>query len=200
MQVQQVGPNVVITGSGSANTLGLSSLGTNLDWTNVLTDSQIYAGPDAFGDGSGAGGDVSLWSSITGPTTFGVNPSIYLNPDSGSGNLFGIVADFVSPAPQLILPLGYSSGAPLNGTSTFSNHTISTLGFTPGSSFTWSWGSGGNADSLVLEVQGGASPASVPAPLPILGGALAMAQTRRLRRRARSGLSRSTAESRLKAR
>jgi hypothetical protein len=181
LQVEQIGPNVVITGSGSANTLGLTSLGSNFDWTNTLSDIQIFAGPDAFGDGSGAGGDVSVWSSITGPSTLGIPIGNFL-PDSGIGDLFGIITDFVSPAPQLILPHSYSSGSALNGTTTFFNQTLSSLGFTPGTSSTWNWGSGGDADSLVLEVQ-------VPAPLPILGAALALAQSRRLRRRIKASSS-----------
>lgn len=186
LQVQQVGSNVVITGSGSANTLGLTPQAPNLDLTNVLTDNQIFAGPDAFGNGSGAGGDGSVWSSITGPTAFGNDPAVSALPSSGSGDLFGIIADFVTPSPQLILPLSYTSGSPLNGTTTFLNQTLTSLGLTPGSSFTWSWGSGGTADSLVLEVQGGPSAASVPAPLPMLGAALALGQSRRLRRRTKA--------------
>ena len=83
--VQQVNGDVVITGSGSANTTDLALDSTDNDYTNVLTDSQIYAGPDAFGDGSGGGGDVGLWSGITsGPTLFGSDASVAENPSSGS--------------------------------------------------------------------------------------------------------------------
>ncbi len=182
--VQQVGNDVVITGSGSANTTALTNEGTNNDYTNVLTDAQIYAGPDAFGDGSGGGGDVSLWSNITaGPLAFGSDPLVSEPPSSGTGDLFGIVADYFNStagAQRLVLPLGYTSGASLSGTSTFTNITLAQLGFTPGQSSTWSWGTGGNADSLRLEV---ASP--VPAPLPIAGAAAAFCHLNRLRRLSR---------------
>jgi hypothetical protein len=179
--VQQVGNDVVITGSGSANTTALTNEGTDNDYTNVLTDAQIYAGPDAFADGSGGGGDVSLWSDITaGPLAFGSDPSVSENPDSGTGDLFGILADNGSGASRLVLPSGYSSGTSLSGTSTFTGFTLAQLGLTPGQISTWSWGTGGDADSLRLEV---ASP--VPAPLPIAGAAAAFCHLNRLRRLSR---------------
>ncbi len=185
LQVQQIGADVVITGSGSANTAALVSSGSDLDWTNVLADNQIYAGPNSFGDGSGSGADVSLWSSISGPAIFGNNGSIVLNPDQGNGDFFGILASEVTAAPLLVLPLGYISGTALNGTSTFQNQSITTFGITPGSLFTWIWGDTEATDSLVLEVQKSAAP-SVPAPLPMIGAAIALAQSRRLRRRVNS--------------
>ncbi len=174
--VQQVGSDVVITGSGSANTTDLTAAGTDNAYTNVLSDIQIYAGPDAFGDG-----DVSFWSGITGPLVFGSDNSVFENPSSGSGDLFGIIADNGSSTPPslLVLPVAYSSGASLSGTSTFTGTTLAQLGLTQGQISTWSWGSGANADSLRLEVQG------VPAPLPIAGAAVAFHCSRRLRRRCR---------------
>jgi len=87
--VQQVGDDVVITGSGSANTTDLTPAGTGNDYTNVLTDAQIYAGPAAFDNGS-----VSLWSNISsGPLAFGSDSNLSENPSSGSGALFGILAN-----------------------------------------------------------------------------------------------------------
>ena len=179
--VQQVGSDVVITGSGSANTTDLTLTGTDNDFTNVLTDTQIYAGPDVASDSSGGGGDVSFWGglSLTGPLVFGSDPTVIENPSSGSGDLFGIIADNFSNASLLVLPVAYSSGASLSGTSTFTSTTLAQLGLTQGQISTWTWGSGANADSLRLEVQG------VPAPLPIAGAAVAFHRSRRLRRRCR---------------
>ena len=183
LRVQQVGNDVVITGSGSANTNGLTAAGTDNDYTNVLTDAQIYAGPDVSSDTLGGGGDVSLWSNITfGPLAFGSDPGVTEPPSSGTGDLFGIVADNFNNTPgaqRLVLPLGYSSGTTLNGTSTFTNITLAQLGFTPGQIDTWSWGAGGDADSLRLEVD------PVPAPLPIAGAAAVFLRIKRLRRRSR---------------
>lgn len=180
LRVQQVGNDVVITGSGSANINGLTAAGTDNDYTNVLTDAQIYAGPYAFGDGSGGGGDVSLWMDITdGPFAFGSDPLVSENPSSGTGDLFGILADNGSGKHSLVLPLGYSSGTSLSGTSTFTGFTLAQLGLTPGRIDTWSWGAGGDADSLRLEVD------PVPAPLPIAGAAAVFLRIKRLRRRSR---------------
>ena len=177
LRVQQVGNDVVITGSGTANTTALTLAGTGNDYTNVLTDAQIYAGPAAFADGS-----VSLWSNISGPLAFGSDPTLAENPSSGSGALFGIVAnDFggISRAQRLVLPLGYFSGTPLIGTSTFTGKTLAELGLTPGQINTWSWGADATADSLRLEVD------PVPAPLPIAGAAAVFFRLKRLRRRSR---------------
>ena len=174
--VQQVGSDVVITGSGSANTTDLTISRNESSYTNVLTDSQIYAGSDAFGNAN-----VDLWEdlSLTGPLVFGNDPSVTENPSAGTGDLFGIIADNGSSASLLVLPVAYSSGASLSGTSTFTSTTLAQLGLTQGQISTWTWGSGANADSLRLEVQG------VPAPLPIAGAAVAFHCSRRLRRRCR---------------
>jgi hypothetical protein len=186
LRVKQVGNDVVITGSGLAITTALNPAGTNNDYTNVLTDAQIYAGPDAFEDGSGVGGGVSLWSNITsGPLAFGSVPNVTENPSSGSGVLFGIVADNFESNPgaqRLVLPRNYTSGASLSGTSTFTGFTLARLGLTPGQISTWSWGADATADSLRLEV---VDPNPVPAPLPIAGAAAVFCRLKRLRRRSR---------------
>lgn len=182
LQVEQLGDDVVITGSGSANTAALTNEGSDNTWTNVLTDSQIAAGPDAFFNGQ-----VTFWSGITGPASFGSDLTFSQNPDSGSGALFGIVASNLTPSPQVFLPQGYISSASLTGTSTFLNSSLISLGFAPGSTFTWSWGSGGSADSFVLNILS-TSPAQAPASLPIAGASLAFAQSRLLRRRLRGSL------------
>jgi len=99
LRVQQVGNDVVITGSGTANTTALTLAGTGNDYTNILTDAQIYAGPAAFDNGS-----VSLWSNISsGPLAFGSDPLVSENSSSGTGALFGILANtqsrpLISPA------------------------------------------------------------------------------------------------------
>ena len=184
LRVQQVGNDVVITGSGSAITTGLTPAGTDNDYTNVLTDAQIYAGPDVFGDGSGGGGDVSLWSNISsGPLAFGSDPLVFENPSSGSGDLFGILADNGSGASYLVLPFSYSSGNSLSGTTIFTNFTLADLGLTLGQISIWSWGANATADSLRLEVVAPNPVTSpVPAPLPIAGAAAIFCQLKRLRR------------------
>lgn len=181
LKVQRVENDVIITGSGSANTTALTFDSNNNNYTNVLTYNQIYAGPAAFGDIPGEEGHVSLWNNITsGPPSFGSNLSVIENPNSGTGQLFGILAAD-GGASTLVLPLGYTSGASLSGTSTFTGSTLAKLGLIPGQISTWSWGSGATADSLRLEV----IPDPVPAPLPIAGAAAVFCRLQRLRLRSR---------------
>ena len=181
LRVEQIGPDVVITGSGKANLGGLTFVANNNSWTNYISDIEVYVGPDVFNDGN-----VSLYSGIAGPLSFGIDSSLYELADNvgSSGDLFGILADNGNGINQLVLPLGYSSNSPLSGVSRFSSLTIAQLGLTPGQLTTWSWGSGANADSLRLEVADSASP--VPTPAPLLGLGAAFQMSRRLRRRLRN--------------
>jgi hypothetical protein len=171
LRVEQVGSDVVVTGSGTANTTALSATADN-EFTNVLDDGQIYAGPNAFADGS-----VNRWTTVNGPASFGSNPGVVENPTSGSGDLVGILAA-AKGGPQLVLPSAYISGASLSGTSTFAGTSLASLGLSPGQTSTWTWGSGANADSFNLEVA--ADP--VPVPLPVAGAAFVFHQFRRYRR------------------
>ena len=184
LTVKQDGNDVVVIGSGSANTSSLlnppDSPTPEPDYTNVLWDNQIYAGPAAF-NGVPPQVDVNLWGGINGPLSFNTDPLIATTyPDSGSGDLFGIYIDTVNNQPLLVLPLLYGSGDPLNGTSRFDSTTLSGLGLNPGV-FTWSWGMGQNADSLELRIE----PVPVPAPLPLAGVPIAWKLAKRMRRASR---------------
>ena len=181
LTVKQDGNDVVIIGSGSANTNSLPIPTPEADYTNVLWDNQIYAGPDAF-NGVPPQVDVNLWSGINGPLSFNTDPLIATAyPDSGSGDLFGIYIDNVTNKPLLVLPLLYGSGNPLNGTSRFDGSTLSSLGLNPGV-FTWNWGMGQNADSFELRIE----PVPVPAPLPLAGVPIAWKLAKRMRRVSRA--------------
>jgi hypothetical protein len=193
LTVKQDGNDVVFVGSGSANTTSLlnppGSPTPELDYTNVLWDNQIYAGPDAFGgDGSPPEFDVNRWGGINGPLSFNTDPFIFAtNPSSGSGDLFGIYIDTVNNQPLLVLPLLYGSGNPLNGTSRFDGTTLSGLGLNPGV-FTWNWGTGQNADSFELRIE----PVPVPAPLPLAGVPIAWKMAKRMRRASRDSPAKTT--------
>ena len=174
LRVEQVGSDVQVTGSGSANTAALTAGNTSTTFTNVFTQVQIYAGPAAFADGN-----VTFWSGLSGPLLFGSDSLVTELPFSGSGDLFGILANNGNSISQLVLPAVYGSGSSLSGSSTYSGITLAQLGLSPGQVVTWTWGSGGTADSLRLEVAG------VPAPLPIAGASCFFACASRLRRRTR---------------
>jgi len=189
LTVKQDGNDVVVIGSGSANVNGLTNPTQNDDYTNALTDYQIYAGPVAYTDDQNTPDvAVNLWSGITGPNSFGNNPNIYENPSSGFLNdLFGIVADNGSGQSLLVLPLNYQSGTNLDGTSRFSNFTLAELGLSPGV-FSWSWGMGQNADRLDLRIE----PVPVPAPLPLAGVPIAWKLAKQMRRSSRDSPAKTT--------
>jgi hypothetical protein len=172
LKAEQVGNNVHITGSGSANLSALSFLTTDTSFQNVMTDTQIFAGASIF-----AGGQVDLYGNIlSGPVTVSSDSSLTEEPDPdlSSGDLFGILTDPYT----LALPQGYVSNNPLSGVSVYKNLTLAQLGLSPGLS-TWTWGSSGSAtfDSINLEV--------VPGPLPLSGAVAAYSWSLRLRKRIR---------------
>jgi hypothetical protein len=178
LSVKQDGNDVVVIGSGSANTTSLLNPNPVPDYTNVLTDSQIYAGPAAFTGTTTPAVDVNLWSGLSGPSSFGNDSNIVAYPSSGFlADIFGILADNGMGQSLLVLPLNYQSGTNLNGTSRFSGYTLADLGLSPGV-FSWSWGTNQDADSIEIKIES----VPAPAPLPLAGVAIAWRLAKRMRR------------------
>lgn len=146
--LEQVGSNVVATGTGTIN---LTDLGY-LDSPNTEADIDPDFGALVVGPASLE--LVDEYSGVTtGPSSFGSSSATYAS--SGSGDMVGIL----DQEADLFVPQGYVSGDALTSTSTFDNTTLSALGVTPGT-YTWTWGSGADADSFVLE----AGPIATPEP------------------------------------
>ena len=142
IKITESGGNVIATGTGSLNTTGLTLLATSSSGAGVHSAAsflEISTGP------------TDLYQSISGPASFGT--AGYTSPSSGSGDRFGIRFGVDS----LAVPAGYVSGAPLAGTSNFTGKTFTQLGLIPGT-YTWTWGSGANADSLTLKIEDSAIP------------------------------------------
>jgi hypothetical protein len=146
----EVGSDVVFSGTGTVNT---TSLGSSVSFTDP---SIINAGLAELINKPGANG--IQYGGISGPSNFGpggVSPA----PDTSSGDLVGIAGFFGN----IYLPSGYVSGAQLDSTATFTGETFSSLGIS-GGTYTYTWGTGGSADSLVLQVGPAVTPTPTPTP------------------------------------
>ena len=140
--MDQVGSDVVVTVSGTVNTAGLTkttetapNLGaiwpsTGLLW--IAGSTQTPPGTD-------------IYESIIGPASFGGGGVALAT--SGSGD--EVVLDGADGILQV--PKDYISGTAISGTMTFAGTTIAGLGATQGT-YTWTWGSGADADFATLNV------------------------------------------------
>ena len=137
--ISQVGNDVVWSGSGSFNLTALTSDGPSGTSAGYESDQAIWA------IGPGAPVDTYI-GTITYPLTFGTNA---VPVTSASGSTFGILPG--GSARSLYVPSGYVSNTNISGTATYINTTIASAGLTPGT-YTWSWGSGANASTLVMTI------------------------------------------------
>ena len=159
--LQQVGANVVETGSGSANLTALTFVGNGTFSGAVIPNvgnSQAIVGPSV-------NAPVSIFTGASGPTNFGLGSGAFAS--SGTGAVFGIFQD----GTRLVVPQGYVSGTALSGTSTLNGATFASLGIIAGT-YVWTWGAGATADSLTLNAIAAAAP--VPEPGSALAGMLAL--------------------------
>lgn len=153
LDVNQVGSNVVFTGSGTIDTKDLT-----LEFTQGIVP-EIHSQISVITVGTAASGNVYDGSGdITGPASFGTGP-VSVAPDTASGDITGIGAGGV----QLAVPAGYVSGSALSGGMVIDFATYSNLGIAPGT-FTWSWGSGDDADSFILNIHEPTVSTDVPEP------------------------------------
>ena len=174
--IEQVGSDVVATGSGSINFDALAVYGDELD------TSLIAASGGAIIVGATTPTDDTYYSGVAGPITFGAGGEFLA--DSGSGGIVGLGTFDEASGGVVAVPQDYVSGTPL-GTSaaTFTNATISGLGLTPGA-YVWTWGDGATADTFTLDIASVGVAAATPEPatwaMMVLGLAgLALLRTRR---------------------
>jgi len=135
------GPNVVANGSGSLNLTALT-LNHHTDFPapfTVPSAGQLVIGRVVFAD------PIAEYNGLNGAAMlFGSGGQT--NVTSGSGLPVG-TAGFNNGSNTLDVSNSYVSGAQLTSSSTWANTTISGLGLTPGT-YTFTWGSGSNADFL----------------------------------------------------
>ena len=129
--LQQVGSDVVATGSGAIDVNGLT-LGPFRGFRDVYSGRTI------------------------GPTSFGGFP-LSIPPSSSSGTRVGIATRGIYEF-SLFVPTGYVSGTFLSGSVTYSGETLASLGVTPASlgvtpgTYVWKWGSGAN-QNFTLQIK-----------------------------------------------
>ncbi len=166
--IEQVGANVVVTGSGSLDLTGLSSIGATNDTTAINASAGVISIGSPIFDAT----DRYL-GSITGPSSFGSGGSI-VSSDSGGGDkvtLYGTNG-------EVDVAAGYVSGDPLSDSTTYNNATLATLGLAVGS-YTWTLPS----DSYTIEVGMPAVTAPEPASLTLLAAGVGMTLLAARRRR-----------------
>jgi hypothetical protein len=138
--LEQVGSNVVATGSGAINLTGLTFASPGAAIPVIIAVSGvIQTGP--FNT------SVDLYTGFTGPTSFGSGG--FVVPSTSSGDFVGISGS----SGLILVPQGYVSGAALSDSSTYNNATLASLGVTPGS-YVWRWGTGLENQNFTLIIGG----------------------------------------------
>jgi hypothetical protein len=119
INVDQVGTSVVVTGSGTFNTAGLSVYATNLQGQPVINPA---SGIIAVGKSA----PITIFTSLSGPSLGTLQGPI--TASSSAGDVFG----FSRYLGGVYLPNTYQSGAQLSGSATYLNASFKTLGLTAG--------------------------------------------------------------------
>src|SRR5215475_141132 len=142
--LQQVGSDVVATGSGAINLTGLTFASGGLVANGSMGPSIALL---VVADGTG----LSRYTGFSGPSSFG--PGITIVSDSSdSGDSVGIIgAGGFFPGPGIFLPAGYVSGTALSDSSTYNSATFASLGVTPGT-YVWTWGTGLPNQNFTLQI------------------------------------------------
>lgn len=174
------GGNLVVEGTGSLNlpsspfasgSFALSTGLLDLDYAFITGATDPTTQVDAY--------------AITGPTTLGASIIDFFAFSSSDS---GISSALVYDNNFFLIEDTYVSGASIFSSSTFNGITLASLGM-PNSGILGTWtlfdpsDSSYVGDTISVQVNASASPASVPGPLPILGIAAAFGFSRKLRKR-----------------
>jgi hypothetical protein len=151
--------NVVATANGSIDLTSLTFVESGANFASIEPDGAALL--------SGELEDLSVYVGISGPLSWGSGGQTFATSSTGDGLLI------IGLQGAIAVPEGYTSGANLTSEAVFSGATIAGLGLTPGT-YTYNWGSGLDADSLVVNISA-AAPPSVPEPSTALLGIIGLA-------------------------
>jgi hypothetical protein len=163
IDINQVGTSVVAAGSGSFNTIGLTTYSTgNQGGSFINAASGVVS--------VGAAAPIKILSGVSGPTLGFLQGPTFAS--SSSGDTFGI-SQYLG---AIYLPANYQSNAALSGSSTYLNTTLASLGLRAGQYVFRS-----AADTVTLNIGAtGAVPEPATWAMMILGmGAVGFAMRRR---------------------
>jgi hypothetical protein len=174
VDIAQVGANVVADGGGTMDTTDLTAIGTFSSG-----GASIESADDSLFIEQESSTGETMWQGLTGPASFGTGNTTTTASSSTAGpfifeKYFGTLA--------ILIPSNYISGDGMASSDTFDNTTLADLGLTPGASYTWTWGTGPDADYFEINVE---NPLPEPASLAVLAGGIgALGFIRRRRRQA----------------
>jgi hypothetical protein len=147
--IEQVGSNVVVTGTGEFDLSGLSLVGDSSGSAALIIPTEGILYLDSA--------KADYYSGLTGPTSFGTGGAAVASASSGG---FVGISGIDS---ELFVPAGYTSGTLLNNVDTYDDATLASLGLSPGT-YVWTWG--GPTDppdqSFTLDIGTTPLPAAVP--------------------------------------
>jgi hypothetical protein len=143
--IYQSGSNVMASYSGTLDTTDLTTPGAAGGGSYIVASnaSQIFSSSTSY-----------LYTGISGPSSWGTGGSFTASSSTGSN--FGIAFGDELEAPQF-----YTSGTAISGSEVFDSETLAAMGLTTGT-YTYTWGNGQDADSVVVEI--GTAPPAVPEP------------------------------------
>jgi hypothetical protein len=133
--INQVGANVVANGSGAFNLTGLTQ---ELPGQLLFAEITAQSGRLSFSQGN-----ITRYTGLTGPTSFGTGLALSANTSSGDAVA---IRGFLG---LLILPQGYVSNTALSNSDTWNNATFASMGLTPGT-YVWTWGDGPNQNFTLI--------------------------------------------------
>jgi hypothetical protein len=139
--LDQVGSNVVATGSGAINLRGLTFTSLVEVPAYMRAEAAIISLAGGIGDG---------YQGFSGPSSFGSGSDTFASHSSGD---FVGIDNFFAVSSVLWVPEGYVSGGLLSSSSTYTNATFTSLGVIPGT-YVWRWGTGLPNQNLTLIIGG----------------------------------------------